>query len=136
MVGFQRYHAPVKGQSGTVETGSPMETFKMIPGVVYSVYDPELYGKANITSPAECLPPYPSAYSYQGLDDQLKGLTFFNKLQPLKFPYATPPLPGTEPFHGKASPLHVEFASPPPPLPDSGSTLPNFGVGTPTVINP
>jgi hypothetical protein len=47
-----------------------METFKMIPGIVYSVYDPELYGKANITSPAACLPP-PSAYTYTGLSEIL-----------------------------------------------------------------
>jgi len=72
-IAFQRYHQGVKGQSGTGETGSPMETFKMIPGVVYSIYDPELFGKANITSPPECLPP-PAAYSYVGLKQTIQGM--------------------------------------------------------------
>ena len=37
-IGFQRYHQPVAGQKDTKQTGSPMELFKNIPGVVYTLY--------------------------------------------------------------------------------------------------
>jgi len=68
MVGFQRYHAPVAGQSGTEETGSANEIWKFIPGVVYSIIEPAMYEKkAQIASPSMCLPEG-SAYSYVGLD--------------------------------------------------------------------
>ena len=72
-IAFQRYHTGVKGQTGTELTGSPMETFKMIPGVVYGLYDPEIFGKSNITSPPQCLPPK-SAYSIVGLPEAIVGL--------------------------------------------------------------
>ena len=68
MSGFQRYHPPPAGEIGGEETGSPMETFKFVPGVVYSIYEPLLWAqKAGILRPKECLAPA-AAYSYTGLD--------------------------------------------------------------------
>jgi len=72
MMGFQRYHKPAVGviESDT-HTGSSYEVFKFIPGVVYSIIEPQLYSaKAKIISPAECLPPAQS-YTWEGLSRNL-----------------------------------------------------------------
>jgi len=75
-IGFQRYHTPVPNQKGTEQTGSVTETFKQMPGVVYSLYDPEIFGKAGITSPAACLPPA-HAYTYAGIQHNIEQLSIF-----------------------------------------------------------
>jgi len=66
MMGFQRFHKPPPGEIAGGETGSPMETWKFVPGVVYSIYEPDIYGNAQITRPAACLAP-PAAFSYNAL---------------------------------------------------------------------
>ena len=64
LIGFQRHHVGIKGQADRGETGSWMETFKMVPGIVYTYYDRYLYStKAKIQPPEECWPAT-KAYSY------------------------------------------------------------------------
>jgi len=58
MMGFQRYHKPAVGviESDT-HTGSSYEVFKFIPGVVYSIIEPQLYS-AKVTGSALLLIAY------------------------------------------------------------------------------
>jgi len=125
-IGFQRYHLPAKGEVETGGrtlnggTGEPYPAFKMIPGVQYSIFDPELYvTKANIMSPPQCLPP-PDAFSWTGLRDVLwpmmknaamfggnvaRNVSHLGKTKVVKqvpatfcFPYAETPPPGAPPL--------------------------------------
>jgi len=93
-VGFQRYHTPAAGVTGAEETGSANEVWKFIPGVFYSIYEPDLYlVKAGIHSPARCLPP-PAAYSYVGLPTAVRefaALSHANHSDEAVIEWAGPP---------------------------------------------
>ena len=51
---FQRIHAPVAGQSGTLGTGGPIQTVLQDPDYVYTFIDPALY--VHTPKAPHCLP--------------------------------------------------------------------------------